>query len=262
MVRPTADGRANGSAGEPRWLRPPAAVEPADGTDGPAGHGSPADPLGLSECPHATWEAGLSGEEAFYMRQILNIALIVLALSGAAVAAPWELPPGVKTHTVNAYPMAFQERGSGPPIVFVHGALSDYRSWGAQLASPPAGYRVIAVSLRHYYPERWTGKGSDFSTTQHADDLIKFIEQLGAGPVYLVAHSRGGIVAALAAATRPELVSKLVLMEPGFVALARNANLQGQQSILAALRQAQASFERGEIEGGLKAFAERDIPGS
>ena len=44
-VRPTADGRANGSAGEPRWLRPPAAVEPADGTDGPAGHGSPADPL-------------------------------------------------------------------------------------------------------------------------------------------------------------------------------------------------------------------------
>ena len=46
MVRPTADGRANGSAGEPRWLRPPAAVEPADGTDGPADHGSPADPLG------------------------------------------------------------------------------------------------------------------------------------------------------------------------------------------------------------------------
>jgi hypothetical protein len=44
-VRPTADGRANGSADEPRWLRPPAAVEPANGTDGSAGHGSPADPL-------------------------------------------------------------------------------------------------------------------------------------------------------------------------------------------------------------------------
>jgi hypothetical protein len=44
-VRPTADGRANGVAGEPRWLRPPAAAEPADGTDGPAGHGSPATPL-------------------------------------------------------------------------------------------------------------------------------------------------------------------------------------------------------------------------
>ena len=45
-VRPTADGRANGVAGEPRWLRPPAAAEPADGTDGPAGHGSPTTPFG------------------------------------------------------------------------------------------------------------------------------------------------------------------------------------------------------------------------
>ena len=46
-VRPTADGRANGVAGEPCWLRPPAAAEPADGTDGPAGHGSPATPLAV-----------------------------------------------------------------------------------------------------------------------------------------------------------------------------------------------------------------------
>ena len=45
-VRPTAGGRANGVAGEPRWLRPPTAAEPADGTDGPAGHGSPATPFG------------------------------------------------------------------------------------------------------------------------------------------------------------------------------------------------------------------------
>jgi hypothetical protein len=44
-VRPTADGRANGPADEPRWLRPPAADERADGTDSPARHGSPADPL-------------------------------------------------------------------------------------------------------------------------------------------------------------------------------------------------------------------------
>ena len=196
------------------------------------------------------------------MRPILVVALVALALLRPAVAQSWEIPAGVKTLTVNGYPMAFQERGSGPSIVFVHGALSDYRSWGAQVAAPPAGYRVIAVSLRHYYPEKWTGKGGNFSTTQHADDLIKFIEQLGTGPVHLVGHSRGGIVAALAAKTRPDLVSKLVLMEPGFVALAREANPQGQQSIVAALREAKASFERGDIEGGLMAFADRDLPGS
>jgi uncharacterized protein len=37
-----------GRRGEPRWLRPPAAVEPADGTDGPAGHASPAEPFATS----------------------------------------------------------------------------------------------------------------------------------------------------------------------------------------------------------------------
>jgi len=39
-VHPTAGGRVNGVADEPRWLRPPAVAEPADGTDGPAGPGS------------------------------------------------------------------------------------------------------------------------------------------------------------------------------------------------------------------------------
>jgi hypothetical protein len=48
-VHPTAGGRVNGVADEPRWLRPPAVAEPADGTDGPAGPGSSATPLGRME---------------------------------------------------------------------------------------------------------------------------------------------------------------------------------------------------------------------
>jgi len=35
-------------------------------------------------------------------------------------------------------------------------------------------YRVIGASLRHYYPERWDGKGSDFSYEQHAADVAYF----------------------------------------------------------------------------------------
>jgi len=48
--RPQAVG-LNGVADEPRWLRPPAAAEPADGTDGPAGPGSSATPLGAKGPP-------------------------------------------------------------------------------------------------------------------------------------------------------------------------------------------------------------------
>jgi hypothetical protein len=39
----------------------------------------------------------------------------------------WPLPPGVKTLTVDGYPMAYAERGSGPTLVLVPGSLNDYR---------------------------------------------------------------------------------------------------------------------------------------
>jgi hypothetical protein len=34
-------------------------------------------------------------------------------------------------------------------------------------------YRVVAVSLRRYFPERWDGEGEDFSIFQHADDVAE-----------------------------------------------------------------------------------------
>jgi len=119
--------------------------------------------------------------------------LVLLSAWHTAAAALWTLPAGIKTIDVNGYPMAFLESGTGESVVLVHGAGGDYRSWARQVASPPRGFRLIAVSLRHYYPERWDGKGVTFSVRQHAEDLALFIEALGVGPVYLVAHSRGGL---------------------------------------------------------------------
>jgi pimeloyl-ACP methyl ester carboxylesterase len=55
-------------------------------------------------------------------------------------------------------------------------------------------YRVIAISLRHYFPEPWDGRGDDFSILQHADDLAEFTRKLELGPVHLLGHSRGGAV--------------------------------------------------------------------
>jgi hypothetical protein len=47
-----------------------------------------------------------------------------------------------------------------------------------------AHYRVIAVSLRHYFPEPWDGQGDDFSVLQHADDVAEFSRVLDLGPVH------------------------------------------------------------------------------
>ena len=53
-------------------------------------------------------------------------------------------------------------------------------------------HRVIALSLRHFFPEHWDGVGNDYLMAQHVADVIGFIEKLNAGPVDLMGHSRGG----------------------------------------------------------------------
>ena len=104
------------------------------------------------------------------------VALICIAFSAcqstpADVARTWSLPPGVKFLRVNGYDMAYVERGAGVPVVLVHGSLSDYRYFAAQMEPFSARHRVISVSLRHYYPEHWDGNGSDFSYQQHAAEI-------------------------------------------------------------------------------------------
>jgi esterase len=197
------------------------------------------------------------------MIRILLVMLALLSAPHAVAAAPWALPPGVKTLEVNGYPMAFLESGTGEPVVLVHGAGTDYRTWRRQLESPPPGFRLIAVSLRHYYPERWDGKGDTFSVRQHAEDLVIFIEALGVGSVYLVAHSRGGSVAVRTAQARPALVKKLVLMEGAFGPLLQKPTSDEAGPGLSPIAKAvKARFDQGDIEGGLELWSDRDEPGS
>ena len=111
--------------------------------------------------------------------------------------------------------MPYVEAGQGPLLLLVHGSLCDYRYWRLQMEPLAARHRVVAPSLRHYWPETWDGTGADFSPQRHADDLAAFITALEAGPADVVGHSRGGTVAYRLAQQHPQLLRSLVLAEPG-----------------------------------------------
>lgn len=144
--------------------------------------------------------------------RIAAVAVLALGvLSASSARAEWPIPEGARSVEVNGYPITYQETGSGDPLVLVHGSLNDYRIWYAQVPEFAKKYRVISLSLRHYYPEKWDGKSEDFSVTRHAADVAALIEKLGLGKVNLLGHSRGGAVVLMVAKEHPELIKTLIL---------------------------------------------------
>ena len=94
----------------------------------------------------------------------------------------------MQTLHVNGADMAYLELGQGRPLLCVHGSLCDFRIWSAVLGPLTQQHRVIAVSLRHFFPERWDGVSDTYSIAQHVADVIAFIEKLDTEPVDLMGH--------------------------------------------------------------------------
>ncbi len=159
---------------------------------------------------------------------------------------------------VNDYDMAYIEVGGGPPLVCVHGSLCDFRVWAPVLGPLSRRHRVIALSLRRFFPEHWNGIGGGFTIAQHAADLIAFIERLGAGPVHLLGHSRGGHLAFRVAQQRPDLLRKLILAEPGGdldASLAvTDTPVASRPPLGAHVTAATEKIASGDIDGGLAYF--------
>jgi pimeloyl-ACP methyl ester carboxylesterase len=177
-----------------------------------------------------------------------------------------KLPQGIRTIAVNGYDMTYLECGQGAPLVLIHGSLNDYRAWAFQMEPFGECFRTIAVSLRHCYPECWNGGGGTFSVRQHADDIAVFVKKLGAGPVHLVAHSRGGDIALILAAKQPELVRSMVLADPAPLdqmlpespdAIAQTENRKTFVTAAVEL------LQQGDVDGGLELFTDAvSMPGN
>ncbi len=103
--------------------------------------------------------------------------------------------------------------GPGAVVVLLHGLGGHAMEWWPLAARLTSEFRVVAPDLRGHGAS--TTVPEDLSSAAFCDDVVAVIERLGGGPVALVGQSFGAHTALLVAASRPDLVSALVLVEGG-----------------------------------------------
>ncbi len=94
--------------------------------------------------------------------------------------------------TVNGVSLAIETRGSGLPIVFLHGFPLDRTIWRHQLDTL-SGYRRIGYDFRGMGQSDAPDLG--YSMAMYADDLAALLDALGEDRVVLCGLSMGGYVA-------------------------------------------------------------------
>src|SRR3954470_6559649 len=113
----------------------------------------------------------------------------------------------------------YQQAGSGPDVVLIHGVTGDLSIWFLCRAMQALGEtrRVTAYDLRgHGYSD---APPTGDTSADHAADLFALLDELGIGRATLVGHSFGGVIALHAAVLAPERVEAVVLSDPYFPAL-------------------------------------------
>lgn len=118
-----------------------------------------------------------------------------------------------------------------PPIALIHGLASATRIWdfvAPQLAD--RGYTAVALDQRGHGESDKPESGYDFATIV-ADDAAAFTELGLVNPV-LVGHSWGAMVALQYAATFPERVRSLVLVDGATNQLSLRPNWSREQAMI------------------------------
>ncbi len=141
--------------------------------------------------------------------------------------------------------------GHGPTVVLVHGLGSRAEHWLPVARKLAREYRVVLVEL--------PGHGSSdmpepFSLERATQGLLQALAADSRGPVILVGHSVGGLVAVSAALAEPERVRGLVLvetlLEPQMGSTERDAMLQAlNDDYQGLLRSAFTAFGRDSAQG-------------
>jgi pimeloyl-ACP methyl ester carboxylesterase len=104
----------------------------------------------------------------------------------------------------------FTERGSGPPLLLVHGLMVSGEMFEPVLEQFATRHRVIVPDLRGHGRSR--GLPPPYTAAQLASDLACLLDHLGVDSTAVLGYSQGGAIAQQLVLDHPERCERLVLV--------------------------------------------------
>ncbi len=105
--------------------------------------------------------------------------------------------------------------GDGPPLVLLHGLGGSLMTWQGVADAMSQRNRIILVDLPgHGASSAPDPDDCDYSATALARAIADAVAAVCDEPAVVAGHSLGGAVAALVATASPQLVARLVLIDP------------------------------------------------
>ncbi|MDR6690550.1 pimeloyl-ACP methyl ester carboxylesterase [Microbacterium sp. 1154] len=124
-----------------------------------------------------------------------------------------ELPPveRVQLPLADGRTLSGLRWGDAPPAVtLLHGAGLNAHTWDTTLLH--LGLPALALDLPGHGDSSWRDDAA-YVARVLAPDVVTALEEWTTGPQVLVGHSLGGLTAAAVAASRPDLVSRLAIVD-------------------------------------------------
>jgi len=164
--------------------------------------------------------------------------------------------------TINGLKMYYEIRGSGKPLVLLHGGGSTIESnFGRILPDLSGSRQVIALELQAHGHTQDIDRPLSFE--HDADDVAMLLTQLHIERADFMGFSNGGTTCLQIAIRHPKLVNKLVLasatykrdgLQPGFFDGFKNASLKIMPKPLQ-----EAYLKANPDPKGLQAMFDRDV---
>jgi len=111
---------------------------------------------------------------------------------------------------VNGIDLAYERRGSGQPLLLIHGFPLDRTTWNQVASLLESDFDLIIPDLRGFGDS--SPIQSPYRMTDVADDLIGLLDHLEVDKTAVAGHSMGGYAALAFAGKYPQRISGLALI--------------------------------------------------